>query len=150
MEGKLKGILRNNTAFTMNAHFRPFETTGSLKALFSGQCSTSTISFETSPIPISMRIPFSRTSQPVLIASIGGFHGKINPFTLGVKRASLDLDAAVKTDELEADMEGKMECESRVTAAGKVAGNLVARPSFEINLGTVDDDLECDTDIDRI
>jgi hypothetical protein len=89
--------------------------------------------------PIRLAIPFlKRRGGPVVVATLGGFKGRVKPFSVKVGTESLHVRGTVGTKGIEGRLEGQVACKTEMDLHGQVGGKL---GSVVLNLGS-DDDLE--------
>ena len=140
MKFNAKGWMRSNPDFHLDADMAPLDfdlgVTGSFQATINA------ISGSVSEIPVKMAIPFLRRKEKQqVVASIGGFDLRLNPFNFQVKDAGIRLDGVVGKKGLKTSLDGKIGCNTEMNLKGGVDGKL---GSVTMNFG--DDPAEEETE----
>ena len=121
MKFKAHAAMKSCPDFTINTEMNPLPFETSMSGAFEGTIGS--ISVKLDEIPIRMAIPFMkpRGRLPV-IAAIGGFKMKLQPFNIKIDNAAVHLKGQLGDKALRCKMEGKVNCQTEVDMNGKLAG----------------------------
>ncbi|PXF58383.1 MAG: hypothetical protein C4B58_06660 [Deltaproteobacteria bacterium] len=135
MNFKAHATMESYPAFKTKIRMDPmhFDTS----ALGSFECAVGSISATIGEVPIRLAIPFMKPGSKLpLIASVGGFRIKLDPFEAKFKGIHLQLSGAIGTKGLEGKMDCDVSCKTEMDVAGKLPVKIGA---IKVSLSEEDD-----------
>lgn len=123
MKFNLHTLMKSSPNFKIDTRLSPVNVEGRVSGSFKG--SVSSISTHIDPIPIKVAIPFmKRKKRLTVVAMIGGFNIKLNPFTIKIEDASMQINGLLGTNGIEGSMDCQVACKTEMEMKGKVNGKI--------------------------
>ncbi len=118
-----RAVMEGNPEFKIQMESGPVafqsSATGALKA------EVSAITARVDEIPIRVSIPFlPQHYGPQMVAAIGGFGIKVNPFSVAVEAASINFEGVLGTDGVKCDLQASVGCKTTIKMDGKLFGKI--------------------------
>jgi hypothetical protein len=137
MKFKAQGVMKSCPSFTTDVKAGPLDFESTAGARLEGTLGPVDASMD--EIPIRLAIPFLRRTKRPVVASIGGFKVKLNPFGIKVELANVHVKGILGTKGIEVKADARVDCKTDMKLKGELAGK---GGVIEINLG--DEDLDFD------
>lgn len=130
MKFKTQGRMRSSPNFKVDADVHPIGIDSTIAGSFEG--GVSAIAASIGEIPVKVAIPFLKRKEKTLIASIGGFKIKLNPFHIKVDNAKVHVKGTLGPDGIKGRLDCQVACRTDVDMSGEVTG----KPGiFKLDLG---------------
>ncbi len=130
MKFKTRMKMHSTPDFKANVSMEPIGFNTVVKGSFAGALGA--IAATVDEVPIRLAIPFLRRKNKLqLIGTIGGFEFKLNPVTIKLDDANVQLDGIFGTKGIRGVMDTKVACETDARMDGSVSGRL---GSFNVKL----------------
>ncbi len=137
-----KGLMKSAPGVKASVEIDPLKVEGSVKGSFKG--SVGSISAVVDEIPIRLAVPFmKRRCRPPVVATIGGFRLKLNPFTVNIEGVSFDIGGVLGTEGIKSTLDCQVACRTEMDVKGGASAKL---GRLEFHLG---DDTECDYEFEE-
>ncbi|MEK6589211.1 MAG: hypothetical protein AABZ11_00885 [Nitrospinota bacterium] len=137
MKFKAQGVMKSCPSFATDVKTGPLDFEITAGARFEGALGPVDASMD--EIPIRLAIPFLRRTNRPVVASIGGFKVKLNPFGIKVELANVNVKGILGTKGIEVKADARVDCKTDMKLKGELAGK---GGVIEVNLG--DEDLDFD------
>lgn len=119
MNFKAQGVMRSKPSIKSKIRMDPLQFDTSASGSF--DCEVSRISAYIGEIGVRFAIPFMKPRRKLpMIASVGGFKIRLNPFQLRSKGIGLHVKGILGTKGSAAEMDMDVSCETEMEVAGKV------------------------------
>lgn len=118
-----KGIMRSNPDFKIDANIEPIGFDISASGLVEG--TVSAISATVDEIPIRLTIPFLKgRRRPQIVASIGGFKIRLEPFGVKLESESVRLRGVFGTEGIVGKLNTAVACKTEMEVTGHFSGKI--------------------------
>jgi len=112
--------MRSSPNFKVNADMEPIGLDAGLEGAF--EAGVGAISASIGEIPVKVAIPFLKRRGKILVASVGGFKVKLDPFHVKLDCARLHLKGVLGQGGIKGSMECKVACRTEADMSGEVTG----------------------------
>lgn len=138
MKFNAHGVMQSCPRFTTEVKAGPLDFESDAGAKIEG--AVSAIDASIGEIPIRLAIPFKKRGNKMpVVASIGGFKFKLNPFGIKIEVADVKIKGVLGTKGIEAKADTHVTCKTDM----KVKGNLAGKTGVvEIDFGEDDFDFD--------
>ncbi|MBI4377901.1 MAG: hypothetical protein HY578_02265 [Nitrospinae bacterium] len=137
MKFKAQGVMKSCPNFATDVKAGPLDFEITAGARLEGALGPVDASMD--EIPIRLAIPFLRRTNRPVVASIGGFKVKLNPFGIKVELANVNVKGILGTKGIQVKADARVDCKTDMKLKGELAGK---GGVIEVNLG--DEDLDFD------
>lgn len=137
MKFQAHGAMHSNPGLAMSNKIEPIGVSTKIHGHVTAEVGA--IGVHISEIPVRLRVPFLKRKVHLhLIGTVGGFHAKVDPFSLSIKEMSVDLNGVLgDKNGITITTEGKVNCATEMDVSGALAGH-IGGPSLHFG----DDDLD--------
>lgn len=121
MKFKANGIMQSCPRFTTDIKTGPIDIEGTAGGILEGEVGNIGVSVK--EIPIRLTIPFlKRKKRLTVVASIGGFKVKVNPFGVKMEISDVKMKGILGTNGIELKADTHVTCKTEMKVKGEVHG----------------------------
>ena len=118
-----KGVMRSNPDFSIDAKIKPIGFDVSASGLVEG--TVGAISATIDEIPVRLTIPFLKgRRKPQVVASVGGFKIRLEPFNIKLEGKSVRLTGVFGTEGITGQLDTAVACQTEMEVTGEFSGTI--------------------------
>lgn len=114
-----RGLMKSSPDFKVAVKTEPLNVESSVNGFLKG-CVDS-VSGALDEVPIRVAIPFMKCKKgrrPPVVASVGGFKLKIDPFCVNIDGVSLNMNGVLGTGGINSSLDCKVDCKTEIDVKG--------------------------------